>query len=97
MAFFIKYPKAETFSLCTSNNFHAFHFNIFIIYLTEVIFFVVSKVTEKMDPPKYQEYGESNNGSVKMKSKISPSIHEPLTSSRRGRPRKTKVIPIQNL
>ncbi|XP_014505059.1 uncharacterized protein LOC106765075 isoform X2 [Vigna radiata var. radiata] len=50
----------------------------------------VSKVTEKMDPPKDQEYGESNNGSVKMKSKISPSIHEPLTSSRRGRPRKTK-------
>ncbi|XP_027940125.1 uncharacterized protein LOC114194212 isoform X2 [Vigna unguiculata] len=50
----------------------------------------VSKVTEMMDPPKDQEYVESNNSSVKMKSKISPSIHEALASSKRGRPRKTK-------
>ncbi|BAT81279.1 hypothetical protein LR48_Vigan07g077100 [Vigna angularis] len=50
----------------------------------------VSKVTEMMDPPKDQEYGESNNGCVKVKSKISHSIHESFTSSRRGRPRKTK-------
>ncbi|ESW13923.1 hypothetical protein PHAVU_008G238000 [Phaseolus vulgaris] len=50
----------------------------------------VSKVTEMMDSPKDQEHGEANNDSVKMNSKISPSIHEALTSSKRGRPRKTK-------
>ncbi|KAK7372314.1 hypothetical protein VNO80_05690 [Phaseolus coccineus] len=50
----------------------------------------VSKVTEMMDSPKDQEHGEANNDSVKTNSKISPSIHEALTSSKRGRPRKTK-------
>jgi len=50
-----------------------------------------------MDSPKDQEHGEANNDSVKMNSKISPSIHEALTSSKRGRPRKTKVTAIQIL
>ncbi|KAL5129214.1 hypothetical protein HKD37_14G041288 [Glycine soja] len=46
-----------------------------------VIFFLVSKVTETMDPPKEQEHQESI---------VSPSTDEVLTSSKRGRPRKTK-------
>ncbi|KAG4964041.1 hypothetical protein JHK82_040709 [Glycine max] len=41
----------------------------------------VSKVTETMDPPKEQEHQESI---------VSPSTDEVLTSSKRGRPRKTK-------
>lgn len=39
-----------------------------------------------MDPPKEQEHQESI---------VSPSTDEVLTSSKRGRPRKTKVTPIQ--
>ncbi|CAJ1970870.1 unnamed protein product [Sphenostylis stenocarpa] len=43
-----------------------------------------------MHPSKEEEHGESNNGSGKTKSKISPSIDKALTYSKRGRPRKTK-------